>query len=136
MFRERRAWAMICLLGSAISAAAGCSRADVTDYIPTEDAARASLAAALDAWKAGQGPEGVGASEASVNVQDPQWKQGKKLASYEIVGPEPGDDANPRFRVRLSLAGEAAPQETFYVIFGKDPIWVLNEANYRKVSGM
>ena len=136
MFCQQRTWGMACVLSAAMSAAAGCKRADVKDYIPPDESARAALTAALDAWKAGQKAEAIKVGEISVNAEDDLWKQGKKLTAYEIVGPDKGDDANRRFRVRLTLAGEAAPKETVYVIFGKEPIWVMNEVNYGKASGM
>lgn len=124
------------LLASAICSTVGCGRGDVKDFVPADELARKCLTAGLDAWKAGKAPDAIGATGPAVNMQDEQWKEGKKLEQYEIVGPEKGDDQNLRFRVKLSLAGEAAPKEEVYVIFGKDPMWVQSEASYAKASGM
>lgn len=124
------------LITMTVCVAAGCGKADVKDYVPADALAQASLASALDAWKSGRGPEEIGASKPAVVAQDAQWKAGKKLTAYEIVGPETSDDQNLRYRVRLSFADAAAPQEAVYVVFGKDPIWVFEEAVYRQASGM
>jgi hypothetical protein len=124
------------LLFGAICSATGCGAADVKDFVPADELARKCLTAGLDAWKAGKAPEEIGAANPIVNMQDLQWKEGKKLEQYEIVGPEKGDDQNLRYRVKLSLAGEPAPKEEVYVIFGKDPMWVQSAASYTKMSGM
>lgn len=113
----------------------GCHKADVKDYAPLEEAAWQALATALDAWKAGKAPDQIGATGPVVNAQDKQWREGKQLTAYEIVGPEPGEDQNARFKVKLSVAGAAAPQETTYVVVGKDPIWVYSAESYQQMSG-
>lgn len=136
MFCDGRFFAPALLLASVIGSAVGCGRADVKDFIPADELARKCLTAGLDAWKAGKTPEAIDATGPAVNMQDEQWKEGKKLEQYEIVGPEKGDDQNLRLRVKLSLAGETAPKEVVYVIYGKDPMWVLSEASYAKMSGM
>lgn len=114
----------------------GCGRTDVTDYVPAETLALQSLTTALDAWKAGRPPDGIGATNPAIEAQDAGWKEGQKLTAYEIMGPEKGPDQNLRFRVKLTIAGAAAPQETVFVVFGKDPIWVFSQASYEKASGM
>ncbi|HET6879401.1 MAG TPA: hypothetical protein VFI31_04575 [Pirellulales bacterium] len=115
----------------------GCAKqADVKDYIPADEVARQALTTALDAWKAGKSPDQVEASKPAVSVQDKQWSGGAKLTAYEIVGPATGDDQHRRFTVKLTLAGAAAPQETTYVVFGKDPLWVMSGESYERMSGM
>ena len=115
----------------------GCGRkGDVKDYVPPDEAARQALATALDGWKAGKAPDQLGASNPAVIAQDKQWSEGKKLTAYEIVGPAASDDQNRRFTVKLTLPGAAAPQETTYVVFGKDPIWVFSAESYQRTSGM
>jgi hypothetical protein len=114
----------------------GCSKkADVKDYIPPQESARQALSTALDAWKAGKAPDQIGASNPAISAQDAQWRGGKKLTAYEIVGPATGDDQNQRFTVKLTLDG-GAPQEMIYVVVGKDPIWVFSDESYKKTSGM
>jgi hypothetical protein len=114
----------------------GCAKkGSVSDYVPPQEAARTALSTALDAWKAGKAPDQVGATKPAINAQDVQWSGGKKLTAYEIVGPATGDDQNQRFTVKLTLDG-GAPQETTYVVVGKDPIWVFSEESYKKASGI
>lgn len=106
--------------------------------MPEDAAARAALTAALDAWKAGKAPDQIGASGPAVQAQDSQWRDGQKLLAYEILGPapSPAGDSNRRYTVKLTLAGATAPQETVYVVMGKDPIIVFSQSNYEKLSGM
>ncbi|MGH7135958.1 MAG: hypothetical protein ACREHD_09475, partial [Pirellulales bacterium] len=72
----------------------------------------------------------------AITAQDKQWSNGKKLTAYEIVGPTTGEDQNRRFTVKLSLAGAAAPEETTYVVVGKDPLWVFSNESHQRLSGM
>ncbi|HVA48863.1 MAG TPA: hypothetical protein VNH11_21025 [Pirellulales bacterium] len=114
----------------------GCQRADVKDYVPADEVARQALTTALDAWKAGKTLDQIGATSPAVNVQDIQWRDGKKLTAYEIVGPAASDDQNRRFTVKLTFQGAAAPVETTYVVLGKDPIWVFSAESYQRTSGL
>lgn len=117
--------------------ASGCSQTgDIKDYIPPEEQARQALTTALDAWQAGKAPDQIGASNPAVTAQDKQWSDGKKLTAYEIVGPATGDDQNRRFTVKLTLEGAAAPQETTYIVVGKDPLWVFSNESFQRLSGM
>jgi hypothetical protein len=120
-----------------IAPIAGCARkTDVKDYIPPQEAARQALTTALDAWKNGKTPDQIGASNPAVLAQDIQWRDGKKLTAYEIVGPATtGEGENRQFTVKLTLGG-GAPQETKYIVVGKDPIWVFSEESFQKTSGM
>jgi hypothetical protein len=115
---------------------AGCAKkGDVKDYIPPDESAKQALTTALDGWKAGKAPDQLGATKPAVVGQDKQWRSGKKLTAYEIVGPAPSEDQNKRFTVKLTLDG-GAPQETTFVIFGKDPLWVVSAESYQGMSGM
>lgn len=113
----------------------GCRQADVKDYIPPDEAARQALTAALDAWKSGKTPDQIRASQPAINVQDQRWTAGKKLAAYEIVAAAKGDDDHRRYAVKLTIEG-AEPQEATYVVFGKDPLWVVSGESYQRMSGM
>lgn len=94
----------------------GCRQPSVKDYVPDDAAARAALTTALDAWKEGNRPDQIGASDPAVQAQDIQWRDGQKLVAYEVVGTAsaPTDDPNRRYTVKLTLAGATAPQETVY----------------------
>lgn len=115
----------------------GCGKTgNIKDYIPPDELARQALTSALDAWKSGKAPDQIGASQPAINVQDKQWSEGKKLTAYEIVGPATGEDQNRRFTVKLTIEGASAPQETTYVVAGKDPLWVFSADSYQRMSGM
>jgi hypothetical protein len=123
---------------SIVTFTAGCGRkADIKDYIPSQEPARQALSTALDAWKAGKKPDEIGASNPAVQGFDVQWSAGQKLTAYELVGPAPaaGEDQNQRFTVKLTLGSES-PKETTYVVVGKDPILVFSAESYQKASGM
>lgn len=114
----------------------GCAKkGNVKDYIPPQESAQKALTTALEAWKSGKAPDQIGATAPAINAQDLQWSAGKKLTAFEIVGPSTGADQNQRFTVKLTLDG-GAPQETTYIVVGKDPIWVFSDESYKKTSGM
>lgn len=113
----------------------GCRQADVKDYVPADEAAKQALTSALDAWKSGKTPDQIGASKPAINAQDQRWTAGKKLTAYEILSATTGEDNHRRYAVKVTLEG-AAPQDTTYVVFGKDPLWVVSDESYQKMSGM
>jgi len=116
---------------------AGCSkRADVKDFIPPDDVASKALTTALDAWKSGKPFAQTDATAPKIDVLESNWQAGKKLTAYEIVGPATGDDQNKRFTVKITLDGASAPQDTVYVVLGKDPLFVFNQVDYQKTNGM
>jgi hypothetical protein len=117
-------------------AANGCGGADVKDYVPADELARSALTAALDGWQTGRQAAPIEGLAKPVELQDAAQRAGRKLKSYEIVGPSPGDDQNRRFKVVLSFDGEPSPNEAIYVIVGKDPLWVFNERDFEKAGGM
>lgn len=125
------------ILGTVVVIAAGCgkSKEGYGRYVPSEETARNSLRAALDAWKQGGKPGQITTVSPTVQVVDSVWQEGGKLGSYEIVGGEEGD--GPRwFSVRLKLVGSNAEQVVRYVVVGREPIWVYREADYKKATGM
>ena len=114
----------------------GCAKkGDVKDYNPMDESAKQALTTALDGWKAGKAPDQLGASNPGVVAQDKQWSGGKKLTSYEIVGPARDEDLHKRFTVKLTLDG-GTPQETTFDVFGKDPLWVVSAESLASMSGM
>jgi hypothetical protein len=117
-------------------AANGCGGADVEDYIPADEVARSALKAALDGWQTGSQPAPAEGLAKSIELQDSAHRDGRKLKSYEIVGPSPGDDQNRRYKVKLLFDGEESPSEAIYVIVGKDPLWVFNDRDFQKAGGM
>src|SRR5688500_3607894 len=67
-------------------------------------AARSTLVAVLDSWKAGDPPDAWQQKSPAVVIQDFDWMGGAKLASYEILTTK-AIDANLRCEVKLSLTG-------------------------------
>jgi hypothetical protein len=114
---------------------AGCGGTSETDYVPETEAARKSLVAALDAWKAGQKPDPLRIGDIEVRVEDSVWKKGAKLRAYEIVA-EPADEGPRKFSVKLTLDRPPAPQTVDYYVVGKAPYWVFRDADYNRSSGM
>ncbi len=49
------------------------------------DQARATLAAALDAWRDGRTIDDVTNGSPSISVADPSWKAGFKLSRYQVA---------------------------------------------------
>jgi hypothetical protein len=115
----------------------GC-RGEQARYVPAEEKAREALKAALTAWQNGEPKTGVKADGLSVNVNDAKWKQGAKLRSFEIVRMEPPVEAAQHpfvFLVRLEFEKSPERQEFRYIVFGKDPLWVCDEADYKRMEG-
>jgi hypothetical protein len=124
----------------AMLALCGCSKSSTSDYVPAAETAKEALTAALDAWQKGQAPARITTGELSIQPpQDFQWKQGRKLASYQIIAEQspPADDTAPRkFSVKLTLAQSPAPIDAVYYVVGKkEDMWVYREQDYQRATG-
>jgi hypothetical protein len=107
-------------------------------YVPPEENARHALEAALTAWQHGEPMDKVQVDGANVSVTDSKWKAGARLISFEIVQTESPAEAADRphvFLVRLKMEKPPAEKEYRYVIFGKNPLWVCDEDDYKRMSG-
>jgi hypothetical protein len=112
------------LLVSAIVAlftVAGCGRKNV----PSDASlARQSLTTALESWKAGDPPSKVRELSPPITMVDPAWEAGKKLESFEVVGPETDDGANLICPVKVvckDQQGKTFTAEIKYVV-GTHPV--------------
>jgi hypothetical protein len=114
--------------------ASGCG-AGGGGVLPSDQVARASLEAALSAWRDGKTPGTIAGVEPPLEVVDTPWRQGKKLASYEILREEPGT-TEKRFAVRLDLKEPASKQEVQYVVLGRGPVWVYRDEDYTRAMNM
>jgi hypothetical protein len=76
----------------------GCGRRNSPSDAPL---ARQSLTAALESWKAGDAPTKIRENTPPIVMVDPAWDNGKKLESFEIVGPEVDDGTNLICPVKL-----------------------------------
>jgi hypothetical protein len=65
--------------------ASGCG--DGGHPVPADSAqARATLHAALEAWKAGEPPESLAGQSPPIHVKDVDWKGGLRLVGYKAEG--------------------------------------------------
>jgi hypothetical protein len=116
---------------------AGCSgQSSVESFHPKGDVAQEALEAALTAWQNGQPRPGlIEDVDPPVQVQDDAWNAGSKLKSFEIVEALPGDSPR-KFKVKLTIEGEAAPVDITYVVVGKNPLHVMREKEYNRDNAM
>jgi hypothetical protein len=113
---------------------AGCGGAS-SAYVPSSQTARESLQAALTAWQNGQRPGAVEGTSPPVQVVDSAWRDGQKLASFEILDEQPGEGAQD-FLVRLTLKEPSATKDVHYFVHGREPVWVFRDEDYQRMVNM
>jgi hypothetical protein len=117
-------------------AAAGCGNAGAPSA-PAVEVARASLEAALKSWRDGGKPGAIAGVDPPVQVLDTPWAQGDRLASYEILGEEPGaTPVEKQFNVRLVLSKPDRTQEVTYHVIGQGPVMVFRDEDYKRNINM
>jgi hypothetical protein len=121
-------WVAAALYGVAMLVAAGCSGRSEKDFMLAEDRARPALEQALNAWQNGKSAQITDASPGVV-VADSRWKNGAKLARYEILKSEQ-EGAYTWFTVKLTLLAPSAEKTVRYVVVGIDPLWVYSEEEF------
>ena len=90
----------------------GCSSGEAPSYQLDPELARASVEKAMQAWKDGKTPKDI---QSEMIVGDPDWTQGKKLVSFEILPKEETTDgSNLYIRVKRKI-GSAESQITYVV---------------------
>jgi hypothetical protein len=120
------------VLDAAALLAAGCG-ASARDYTPARETARASLEAALIAWREGD-PPGAIAGQPAVQVVDTTRQTGQALRSFEVLS-ETSIAAQGRcYVVRLVLENPAAERRERFVVVGIDPIWVFRKEDYDRLA--
>lgn len=112
---------------------AGCSNGGTAQFIPHVDSAEEALDIALQSWKSGKPLGPIDSVDPVVQPVESRWQTGQKLLSYEILKEIPSDNSK-QFQVRLKLAGGLAPEETIFVILGKDPLYVYWKPDLDKSS--
>jgi hypothetical protein len=105
---------------------------DAPAKAPTVDSrlARESLVKVLDLWKSGAAIDAPRQGSPPITVQDFDWMQGAKLASYEVQSEGTFDDANLRIPVKLTLAtpeGKSGEKTVTYVVGTAPAITVFRE---------
>lgn len=125
---------------SFVSLTAGCGgggSGSVKSFQPTGASAKTALTTALEEWKSGRAKPGViEKSKPTVNVQDSLWSSGRTLKDFQIGEEQTSPDGPTRFKVQLTLEGDSPTEPIEYFVFGKDPLWVCHEIDYRKMIGM
>jgi hypothetical protein len=132
--QRRKPWLLPGLLAGVLLLVGGCRRGPDQRFIPSEEAARHTLEAALAAWQNGKVPPGL-VQEASpaVHLVDTQHRPGQKLAAFTVLGPTTGEA--PRcYAVRLTLDEPREEVRARYVVVGLDPLWVLRYEDYEMIS--
>src|SRR5262249_54564641 len=102
---------------------AGC---DGTTSVPEpapEDAAKATLETALNAWQKGESVAAMKAASPSITVADPKWEKGQKLTKYEVLRRGEPSGAERVFQVKLWLSdsGKESQESVAYRV-GTQPI--------------
>ncbi len=122
----------VCLL-AICTCSLGCNGNTSARYKPASTTARQAIETALSKWKTGV-KYGLNAETTpKVIVEEPRWKSGSRLESYDIIEEVPGKEY-PQFKVKLKLAGK--PEEiSEYLVVGIDPPIVYSKEEYERASG-
>ncbi len=104
--------------------AVGCS--DSLPPVANPERGREALQTALDAWQKGEKVESLQASQPAIHVNDPDWRDNKKLLKFEIGS---GEFHGQSWRCEVLLtfqdgAGKATPHQVKYLI-DTDPAMVV-----------
>ena len=132
MNRSSQQREILCLL--ALSACLlGCQGSSNDRYKPASATARQAVETMLSKWKAGVKYGSIGEAASAVIVEEPRWKSGSRLESYQIVEEIPGNEY-PHFKVKLKLAGK--PEEICeFLVAGINPPIVYSKEEYERASG-
>lgn len=124
------AW-LVCL--ASLAAAGGCSPSrSAGDYIPSTARSRQWLEQALTKWREGRAEAAFGTAPA-IQFADAQAQAGRKLVEFSIVGELPVDGGR-RFQVRVTFDDPPESLKRQYVVFGIDPIWVVDQESLDMIT--
>jgi hypothetical protein len=90
---------------------------------------------ALTAWRDGR-PCGPIEATPPVRVADSLWQGGQAIEAFQIGDEQAAEDGTKRFPVKLTMKKTKAVQEVRYIVYGRDPVWVFSEADYRRMIDM
>lgn len=118
-------------MGALAALLAGCGDTAAPTAADTNQA-RKTLDSALTAWTKGQTVDAVKAASPSILVEDPKWKNGATLKSYEVKGDGRPSGAERVFSVKLVLADASGKETTENVDYrvGTDPILTVFRAMF------
>ena len=132
MNRLNQQLAFLCILALPVCSL-GCQGTTKDRYKPASATARQAIDTALSKWKAGVKYGAISETAKTVIVEEPRWKSGSRLESYEIVEEVTGKEF-PHFKVKLKFAGK--PEEiSEYLVIGTDPPIVYSKEEYELTSG-
>jgi hypothetical protein len=117
-----------------VSLLAGCG-ASPAPYATTSDQARTSLETALTAWRDGK-PCAPIAGTPSIEVADSNWQAGQQIESFQIGDEQENANGTKQFAVTMKMKKPPGDKSFQYVIFGRDPVWVCREEDYKLMSNM
>ncbi|HVW02956.1 MAG TPA: hypothetical protein VHB77_21530 [Planctomycetaceae bacterium] len=112
----------------------GCGRSN-SEFHPAIESAREALDTALESWRNGAPVGTITSTEPSIDLFDARRQLGERLSSFEVLEELP-DEGPKQFLVRLKLEGAKGPEETKYIVLGKDPLLVFREEDYHQPAGM
>lgn len=104
-------------------------------YTPSSGDARASLEAALTAWREGK-PPGLIDVKPPVQVIDSAWQGGQQIESFAIGDEQDPGDGTKQFLVKLVTKPKKSEQEVKFVVHGRDPVYVFREDDYMRMINM
>lgn len=130
----KTAWGTILTSALLLPIVAGCGSS--VGAIPSGQAARAALEAALTAWTQDAKPGEIAGTEPRVLVHDTPWGRGQKLTSFEVLGEEDGAAAEKVFTVKLSLTKPDRTEEARYHVLGVGPLMVFRDEDYLRNINM
>jgi hypothetical protein len=131
--RNRGGW--LVLVAPWLGLLGGCGDTGHARFTPAKDEARASLEAALTAWRDGR-PFGQVEATPPVRVADSLWQGGQQIASFQIGDEEDPGDGTKQFAVKLTMKKTNTVQDVRYVVNGRDPVWVFCETDYKRMIDM
>ncbi len=113
---------------------AGCDSGNAR-YTPTSGDARASLEAALTAWRDGNSPSSIDVKP-PVRVIDSAWQGGQQIESFSIGDEQDSGDGTKQFLVKLVTKPKKGEEEVKFVVHGRDPVYVFREEDYIRTLNM
>ena len=117
-----------------VSLLTGCG-ASHARFKPTSGEARASLEAALTAWRDGK-PYGSVEATPPVQIGDSAWQAGQQVESFEIGEEQDDGDGIKQFVVAIKMKKPPGDQSVRYYVHGRDPVWVYREEDYKRMLNM
>lgn len=95
----------------------GCSQGVTPSHPLDQELARASVQKAMQAWVEGKTPKDL---QPDIVVGDPDWQQGKKLVSFEILANEETSDGS-NLHIVVKQKFDESDSDVTYIV-GTSPV--------------